>query len=53
MSLLDTRFTAETPEGIALALRPAGIVSRFYASWNADRGGKPGVVAAALKAFFG
>ena len=31
MSLLDTRFTAETPEGIALALRPAGVVSRFYA----------------------
>jgi uncharacterized RDD family membrane protein YckC len=31
VSLLDTRFTAETPEGIALALRPAGVVSRFYA----------------------
>lgn len=28
---LDTRFTAETPEGIALALRPAGVVPRFYA----------------------
>lgn len=28
---LDTRFTAETPEGIALALLPAGVVSRFYA----------------------
>jgi uncharacterized RDD family membrane protein YckC len=28
---LDTRFTAETPEGIALALRPAGAVPRFYA----------------------
>jgi uncharacterized RDD family membrane protein YckC len=28
---LDTLFTAETPEGIALALRPAGIVPRFYA----------------------
>jgi len=28
---LDTRFTAETPEGIALALRPAGVVARFYA----------------------
>jgi uncharacterized RDD family membrane protein YckC len=28
---LDTRFTAETPEGIALALRPAGVTARFYA----------------------
>jgi len=28
---LDTLFTAETPEGIALALRPAGPVARFYA----------------------
>jgi uncharacterized RDD family membrane protein YckC len=28
---LDTLFTAETPEGIALALRPAGVVPRFYA----------------------
>ena len=28
---LDTRYAAETPEGIALALRPAGIVPRFYA----------------------
>ncbi|HUG24104.1 RDD family protein [Piscinibacter sp.] len=28
---LDTLFTAETPEGIALALRPAGVVARFYA----------------------
>jgi len=28
---LDTRFTAETPEGIALALLPAGFVPRFYA----------------------
>lgn len=28
---LDTRFTAETPEGIELALRPAGIVPRIYA----------------------
>jgi len=28
---LDTLYTAETPEGIALALRPAGIVARFYA----------------------
>lgn len=27
----DTLFTVETPEGIALALRPAGIVPRFYA----------------------
>jgi uncharacterized RDD family membrane protein YckC len=28
---LDTVFTAETPEGIALALRPAGLVARGYA----------------------
>jgi len=28
---LDTLFTAETPEGIALALRPAGFVPRAYA----------------------
>ena len=28
---LDTLFTAETPEGIALALRPAGLVPRLYA----------------------
>ncbi len=28
---LDTLFTAETPEGIGLALRPAGLVPRFYA----------------------
>ena len=28
---LDTRYAAETPEGIALWLRPAGIVPRFYA----------------------
>ncbi len=28
---LDTRYAAETPEGIALALRPAGVVSRSYA----------------------
>ena len=28
---LDTRYAAETPEGIALALRPAGVVSRIYA----------------------
>ncbi len=32
MSLsLDTLYTAETPEGIALSLRPAGVVARFYA----------------------
>lgn len=31
MTLLDTRYTAETPEGIALALRPAGVVPRGYA----------------------
>lgn len=30
-SRLDTRYAAETPEGIALWLRPAGIVPRFYA----------------------
>ena len=28
---LDTLTTAETPEGIALALRPAGVVPRFFA----------------------
>ena len=28
---LDTLHTAETPEGIALALRPAGLVARGYA----------------------
>ena len=28
---LDTLTTAETPEGIALALRPAGVLSRFLA----------------------
>ncbi len=28
---LDTLYTAETPEGIALSLRPAGVVVRFYA----------------------
>ena len=28
---LDTIVTAEAPEGIALALRPAGIVARSYA----------------------
>lgn len=28
---LDTLYTAETPEGIGLALRPAGVVARFYA----------------------
>jgi uncharacterized RDD family membrane protein YckC len=28
---LDTRYAAETPEGIALWLRPAGLVPRFYA----------------------
>jgi hypothetical protein len=30
-SRLDTRYAAETPEGIALLLRPAGLVPRFYA----------------------
>jgi uncharacterized RDD family membrane protein YckC len=28
---LDTRYAAETPEGIALWLRPAGVVARLYA----------------------
>jgi len=28
---LDTLYTAETPEGIALSLRPAGVVARFHA----------------------
>ena len=28
---LDTRYAVETPEGIALSLRPAGVVARFYA----------------------
>ena len=30
-SRLDTRYAAETPEGISLWLRPAGVVPRFYA----------------------
>ena len=30
-SRLDTRYATETPEGIALWLRPAGVVPRFYA----------------------
>lgn len=30
-ALLDTRFSAETPEGIALALRPAGLAARGWA----------------------
>jgi uncharacterized RDD family membrane protein YckC len=30
-SRLDTRYAVETPEGIALWLRPAGVVPRFYA----------------------
>ena len=30
-SRLDTRYAAETPEGIALLLRPAGLVPRLYA----------------------
>jgi uncharacterized RDD family membrane protein YckC len=29
--LLDTRYRVETPEGIELALAPAGAVARFYA----------------------
>jgi uncharacterized RDD family membrane protein YckC len=29
---LDTLQSVETPEGIALSLRPAGVVSRFYAA---------------------
>lgn len=28
---LDSLFAAETPEGITLTLRPAGVVARFYA----------------------
>ncbi|RZK99577.1 MAG: RDD family protein, partial [Rubrivivax sp.] len=28
---LDTLYTAETPEGIALSLRPAGVMSRSWA----------------------
>ena len=30
-TLLDTRYRVETPEGIALALAPAGVVARGYA----------------------
>ncbi|MDQ2927407.1 MAG: RDD family protein, partial [Pseudomonadota bacterium] len=30
-TLLDTRYRVETPEGIELALAPAGIVARGYA----------------------
>lgn len=43
---LDTLFTAETPEGIALALRPAGVVARFYA-FSIDFGIRLGVLMAA------
>ncbi|MEP7300366.1 MAG: RDD family protein [Caldimonas sp.] len=31
VTLLDTRFHVETPEGISLALAPAGVVARCYA----------------------
>ncbi|NUZ05423.1 RDD family protein [Piscinibacter koreensis] len=31
MTLLDTRYVAETPEGIGLSLRPAGVMPRLYA----------------------
>ena len=41
-SRLDTRYAAETPEGIALWLRPAGVVPRFYAY----------LIDAAIKFFF-
>jgi hypothetical protein len=30
-AILDTVVTAETPEGIQLELRPAGLCPRFYA----------------------
>ena len=41
-SRLDTRYAAETPEGIALWLRPAGVVPRCYAY----------LIDAAIKFFF-
>ena len=31
MDALDTVVSAETPEGILIELRPAGLTSRFYA----------------------
>jgi uncharacterized RDD family membrane protein YckC len=43
---LDTIYTAETPEGIALSLRPAGIVSRCLA-WTIDFGIRLGIFVAA------
>jgi len=44
---LDTLFTVETPEGIALSLRPAGIVPRFYA-FAIDSGIRLAVLIAAV-----
>ena len=46
---LDTLFTAETPEGIALSLRPAGVVPRFYA-FAIDLAIRFGVMIAAITA---
>lgn len=43
---LDTLYTAETPEGIALSLRPAGVVSRMLA-YLADLGIRIGLYLAA------
>jgi hypothetical protein len=31
IDVLDTVVSAETPEGILLELRPAGLTARFYA----------------------
>ena len=53
--LLDTRYAAETPEGIALALSPAGLPARLWAFTIdlAIRLVLLGVLAAALGAFGG
>jgi uncharacterized RDD family membrane protein YckC len=51
--LLDTRYRVETPEGIELALAPAGVVARGYA-FSIDfavRFTLFGIVAAALSGF--
>jgi uncharacterized RDD family membrane protein YckC len=51
--LLDTRYRVETPEGIALALAPAGVVARGYA-FSIDFGIRFtvfGILAAALAGF--
>ena len=44
--MLDTVVTAETPEGIILELRPAGLAVRYYA-FIVDWGIRIGVIIAA------